>query len=147
MRRERPDHTLQATAVVHEAYLRLLGNEASFQNRAHFFGAAAEAMRRVLIDSARRKRAEKRGGDLERVTLAEVAGGVEDGHLDVLELDDALTKLAAVDARLAEVTKLRYFAGLSIPETAEVLEISPATVKRDWTFARAWLFEWMADEA
>ena len=147
MHGERAGHTLQATALVHEAYLRLLGSEPAFENRAYFFGAAAEAMRRVLIDNARRKKAEKRGGDRERVTLSDVVANSSDGDLDVLALNTAIEELTREDERLAEVVKLRYFVGLSIEETADVLGTSPATVKRDWTYARAWLHERMSEDA
>lgn len=145
MRGERGSHTLQTTALVHEAYLRLVGSEPAFESRAYFFGAAAEAMRRVLIDAARRKRSEKRGGDRERVTLADVTSNASDADLDILALDIALDELAANDTRLADVAKLRYFVGLSIEETASALQISPATVKRDWTYARAWLHDRISD--
>ncbi|MDX1455095.1 MAG: sigma-70 family RNA polymerase sigma factor [Gammaproteobacteria bacterium] len=146
MRRERSGHTLQATALVNEAYLRLAGNQGEWQNRRHFFGAAAEAMRRILIEHARRRDAEKRGGGLERVTLEglEIPGGQD--SINLLELDEALNALAEQNPRLRETVMLRYFTGLSIEETAEVLDISPASVKRDWTYARAWLFEYMANE-
>lgn len=143
MRGERADHTLQATALVHEAYLRLLGSEVTFENRAHFFASAAAAMRRILIDNARRKRAQKRGGDQERVTLRDVVADSPDNSLDLLALNKALDELESLDPRLVEVAQLRYFIGLSIEETAKVLGTSPATVKRDWTYARAWLFDRM----
>lgn len=139
MRGERADHTLQPTALVNEAYLRLLGQQqASWQNRSHFFGIAAQAMRRILVDHARRRRAGKREGG-ERVTLDESVAEAPAQSVDLVALDDALRKLAALDPRQAQVVELRYFAGLDIAEVAEALGISPATVKRDWTFARAFL--------
>jgi RNA polymerase sigma factor (TIGR02999 family) len=139
MRAERADHTLQPTALVHEAYMRLVDQRnASWQNRSHFFGIAAQAMRRILVDHARRKRASKREGG-ERVTLDESVAEAQERSVDVLALDDALTKLAALDPRQAKVVELRFFGGLDIEQTAESLGVSPATVKRDWTFARAFL--------
>ncbi len=139
MRAERDDHTLQPTALVHEAYMRLVDQRnASWQNRSHFFGIAAQAMRRILVDHARRKRAGKReGGD--RVTLDESVAEAPQRSVDLIALDDALNKLAALDPRQARVVELRFFGGLDIEQTAESLGISPATVKRDWTFARAFL--------
>lgn len=139
MRAERGDHTLQPTALVHEAYLRLVDQRnASWQNRSHFFGIAAQAMRRILVDHARRKRAGKReGGD--RVTLDESVAEAPQRSVDLIALDDALNKLASLDPRQARVVELRFFGGLDIEQTAESLGISPATVKRDWTFARAFL--------
>ncbi|HSN70369.1 MAG TPA: sigma-70 family RNA polymerase sigma factor [Steroidobacteraceae bacterium] len=143
MRREATGHTLQPTALVNEAYLRLRPAEVTWANRRHFFGAAAEAMRRILVDHARRKHAQKRGDGLERVTLSDVDVAAEDAGIDVLALDEALTALHAEDPRLAQVVTLRYFAGMGIEQVAEALELSPATVKRDWTFARAWLHDYM----
>jgi RNA polymerase sigma factor (TIGR02999 family) len=140
LRREAPGHTLQPTALVNEAYLRL-APACSFENRRHFFAAAAEAMRRILVDHARRRRSGKRGGGLERVTLSGVEVASRDQGLDVIAVDAALTELAAAKPRLAELVKLRCFAGMSIEEAAGALEISPATAKRDWAFARAWLAE------
>ena len=141
MRGERPEHTLQPTALVHEAFLRLLGQHASWQNRNHFFGVAAQAMRRVLVDHARRQKARKRGAGAEMVTLDEAAVGStgDPGSIDLEALDIALVKLAELEPRHARVVELRYFAGLGVEETAEVLGTSPATVKRDWQFAKAWL--------
>ncbi len=140
LRREAPGHTLQPTALVNEAYLRLAPGSA-WENRRHFFAAAAEAMRRILVDHARKRRAEKRGGGLERVTLSgvDIAGG--GSVVDVLAVDAALTELAASRPRLAELVALRCFAGMSIEEAAQALEVSPATAKRDWAYARAWLAE------
>ena len=140
LRREAPGHTLQPTALVNEAYLRL-APDATWQNRRHFFGAAAEAMRRILVDHARKRRSGKRGGDFERVTLYGVDVAVDDRVVDVLTVDAALTELAASRPRLAQLVGLRCFAGMSIEEAAEALGISAATAKRDWAFARAWLVE------
>ena len=139
MAREQPGQTLQPTALVHEAWLRL--GEQRFENRAHFFGAAAEAMRRILVDRARHKLAVRHGGGQERVDVDDIeiaAPTPKDDEL--LAVHDALEKLAAHDPRKAELVKLRYFAGLSIDEAADVLGISAPTAKRDWTYARAWLF-------
>ena len=142
MAHEMAGHTLQPTALVHEAWLRLAGadGEAQFQNRAHFFGAAAEAMRRILIDRARRKQAVRHGGDQQRVDLEaiEIAAPAEDEEL--LAVNEALDRFATVDARKAELVKLRYFAGLTTEEAAQVLGISEPTAKRWWAYARAWLF-------
>ena len=145
MSSESSAYTLQPTALVHEAWLRLTAMEGwNWQNRAHFFGAAAESMRRILIDRARRRNALRRGGDQERVELVEgelAAVAPDDARL--LALDEALTKLSAEDPRKAELIRLRYFAGLTIEQAAETLWISEATAKRWWNFARAWLFEEM----
>jgi RNA polymerase sigma factor (TIGR02999 family) len=141
MAHEAPGHTLQPTALVHEAWLRLAGNEnPRWESRAHFFGAAAEAMRRILIDNARRKHALRHGGGQQRLSLDDVdlAAAAEDEQL--LAVHDALDKLAAQDKTKAELVKLRYFVGLTIAEAAEVLGISEPTAKRYWAFARAWLF-------
>ena len=137
--RERPDHTLQPTALVNEAWLRLSGN-ATWENRRHFFGAAAEAMRRILVDRARRRSRLKHGGAHRRLPIDEVVLATEDGSLDLLALDEALVKLTGEDQRKAELVKLRHFAGLSIVEAAEVLQISKATADRWWSYARAFLF-------
>jgi RNA polymerase sigma factor (TIGR02999 family) len=144
MARESPGQTLQATALVHEAWLRLGGDEQpEWQNRAHFFAAAAEAMRRILIDNARRKQTLRHGGGEQRVNLAalELAVNLDDEQL--LALSEALEQLAAHDARKAELVKLRFFAGLTIEQAARVLGVSGPTAKRDWTYARAWLFREM----
>jgi RNA polymerase sigma factor (TIGR02999 family) len=141
MRRESPGHTLQPTALVNEAYLRLFGPGARWENRRHFFGAAAQAMRRVLVDQARRRGAGKRGGGLERVSLTQVDVASEDAQVDVLALDALLAELEAANPRLVRTIELRYFGGLDIEATAEVLGVAPATVKRDWAYARAWLLE------
>jgi len=137
---EKPGQTLQATALVHEAYLRLVGNEGPrlYKDRVHFFAAAAQAMRRILIDSARRKQAQKRGGgDAERLPLDDMAAPEPD--VELLALDEALCKLAATDPLKAQLVELRYFAGLTGEEAAEVLGISPTTADRYWTYTRAWL--------
>lgn len=138
---ERPGHTLQATALVHEAYLRLVGSEdQSWKSRAYFFGAAAEAMRRILVEHARRKQRPKHGGDCQRVDLNDEDLPVETSSDDLVALDDALTKLAEMDKTKAELVKLRYFAGLTLEQAAEALDISPTTAKRHWTYAKAWLY-------
>lgn len=141
MRRERHGHTLQATALVHEAYLRLVKDASlSAASRAHFLGIAARAMREILIDRARARVARKRGGGGERVTLDEALAAVPGMSIDVLALDEALLRLARLDPRLAQVVELRYFGGLSIEDTAAAMGLSPATVKRAFTLARAWLY-------
>lgn len=139
---ERSDHTLQSTALVHEAYLRLVGNDTlQTENRVHFFALAAQVMRRVLVDHARKRLAGKRGGkEALTVTLSEAVEVAQKQPLDVMALDTALHELARVDRQQAHIVEMRFFAGLSIDETSEALGISPATVKRDWTMARAWLY-------
>ncbi|MHC4627648.1 MAG: ECF-type sigma factor [Planctomycetota bacterium] len=138
---ESPGHTLQATALVHEAYIRLVGSQAKdWRGRAHFFAAAAEAMRHILIDKARQKQRLKRGGARQKVDLEEAEVAVEGRSIDLIALDEALCKLAAEDPVKAELVKLRYFAGLTIEQAAEMLEISRATADRYWSYARAWLF-------
>ena len=140
MARERPGHTLQATALVHEAYLRLVDqDQADWKNRAHFYGAAANVMRRILVDHARARRAQKRGGETPHVALDESAGVSAEPMDELLRLDAALTRLGERSQRQVRVVELRYFAGLNVEETAEALAISPKTVKRDWSLARAWL--------
>jgi len=146
MAREAPGQTLQPTALVHEAWMRLGGDGQRWENRAHFFGAAAEAMRRILIDRARRKLAARHGGDGEHVDVDEVEIAAPAKDDELLAVHEALDKLAAHDARKAELVKLRYFAGLSIDEAASVLGISAPTAKRDWTYARAWLFAAIRNE-
>lgn len=142
MARELPGQTLQPTALVHEAWLRLSGpKQQTFQNRAHFFGAAAEAMRRILIDIARRKQAQRHGGDLARVDVAETNIAAPADEDQMLAIHEALDKLAVREPQKAELVKLRYFVGLSVEEAAEVLGVSEPTAKRWWTYARAWLFE------
>ena len=140
MRRERPDHTLDATALVHEAYLKLVELERiNWESRAHFFGAAARAMRRILISYARMKKADKRGAGAEHVSLDDAIVLARNRPDRLLALDEALERLAERDERQARVVECRYFAGMSVEETGTALGISPATVKRDWTLARAWL--------
>jgi RNA polymerase sigma factor (TIGR02999 family) len=140
MAREQPGHTLQATALVHEAWLRL--GDGVFANRAHFFGAASEAMRRILVERARRKRREKRGGGVEHLDADELEIAAPIGNEEEsLAVDEALDRLSVHDARKAEVVKLRYFVGFSFEETAEALGISVPTAKRDWAYARAWLHQ------
>lgn len=145
MANERKDHTLQPTALVHEAYLRLIGDTIpQWDGRGHFFGAAAEAMRRILVDHARTKNATKCGGKLQRVNLdhnAADASSIQVDFEDIVALDEALTKLAAEAPAKAELVKLRYFAGLSLEEAAATIGVSLATAKRYWVFARAWLFK------
>jgi RNA polymerase sigma factor (TIGR02999 family) len=141
LRKERPDHTLQPTALVNEAFLKLIDQRAvRWQNRAHFFGIAAQAMRRILVDHARAHGAGKRGDGARRVPLEDAAmiGGAVD--IDLLALDEALTRLAAIDPQQSRVVELRFFGGLTMEETAEVMHISPATVGREWRMAKAWLF-------
>ena len=144
MRRERRDHTLQPTALVHEAYLRLVGqSRVSWQNRAHFFGLAAEMMRRILVDHARKHQAAKRPGAARGVALDDRVGATPPVDCELLLLEQALTGLATVDPRQAQLVELRYFGGLSEQEAAELLTVSRATVTRDWNVARAWLFRRM----
>lgn len=146
--RERNDHTLQSTALVHEAYLRLAGEAPpQWQNRAHFFGIAANIMRRILVEHARGHNAAKRGGGAYHLTLDENVAFPQQANLDILELDRALSELAELDEQQSRIVELRFFTGLSIEDTSEVLGISPATVKRDWVTARAWLYRAMTGEA
>ncbi len=140
LRNERQDHTLQSAALVNEAYLRLTGQKTpQWQNRAHFFGVAAQLMRQILVDHARRRLAAKRGAGVTRVVMDPEVAYSAKPEADVLELDVALEKLSAVDAQQGRLVELRFFAGLSVEETAVVLDLSPATVKREWVTARAWL--------
>jgi RNA polymerase sigma factor (TIGR02999 family) len=140
LRRERPDHSLEPSALVNELYLRLVDQrQVSWRDRAHFFGVAARMMRHILVDHARRRASDKRGGDRTRITLSESLGAPEDDRLDVVVLDDALTRLEAIYPQQSRIVELRFFAGLTIEETAESLRVSPATVKREWTMAKAWL--------
>jgi RNA polymerase sigma factor (TIGR02999 family) len=135
---ERDDHTLQPTALVHEAYIRLVNWEnVSWQNRAHFFAVAAEVMRKILIDHARRRNAQKRDGG-QKILLDEAISFSNEKELDLLKLDEALQALGKLDKRQARIVELRFFGGLSIPETAYILKTSETTVKREWTFAKAW---------
>jgi RNA polymerase sigma factor (TIGR02999 family) len=142
---ENPGQTLQATALVHEAYLRLVGGapDAHWNSRGHFFAAAAEAMRRILVDNARRKRSRKRGGDRVRLDLDQFTAATSERLDDVLEIDAALARLAAADPQAAELVKLRYFAGLSVPEAAAVLGVSPRSADLLWAYARAWLLRYL----
>ena len=141
MRQERQDHTLQSTALVNEAYLKLVDQKnVVWQNRAHFFGIAAQMIRRILVDHARAHKAEKRGGGAGVLSLDEAIGVPERRDVEVLALNDALTRLTEMDPQQGRIVELRFFTGLSIEETAEVVGVSPATVKREWAAARAWLF-------
>jgi RNA polymerase sigma factor (TIGR02999 family) len=141
LRRERADHTLQPTALVHEAYFRLVDQkEVRWQSRAHFFGIAAQMMRRVLIDHAKSQGRAKRGGGRQKVDLDQAAGLSEEQASEVMALDDALEALARIDPRKSKIVELRYFGGLSVEETAEVLGVSPNTIMRDWAMAKAWLY-------
>jgi RNA polymerase sigma factor (TIGR02999 family) len=144
MRNQRPGHTLQTTALVHEAYLRLNRGATDFESRAHFFGAAARAMRQVLIGHARAHNATKRAGAVRRVTFGDLAVQAEDPDLDLFCVDEALSALEALDSRLCRIIELRYFAGLTLEEIAELTGTSVATVKRDWSYARAWLFDFLS---
>ncbi len=138
---ERPGHILQTTALVNEAYLRLIDwKNVQWQNRAHFFGLAAQIMRRILVDHARTRNSAKRGGDALQVTLSEAAGVAMQRTTDMVALDDALKTLEALDPRQNKVVELRFFGGLSLEETAEALRVSVATVRRDWSLAQAWLY-------
>lgn len=148
LRSERPDHTLQPTALVHEAYLRLAGiRDMELRGRAHFYGAAAQVMRRVLVDHARQHRSLKRGGAAARVPFDEAMDTPIGSATDFAALDEALSALEAIAPDRARVVELRYFGGLSIEETAAYLDVAPATVKRHWAFARAWLFKRLTESA
>ncbi len=141
LRRERQGHTLQTTALINEAYLRIVDqNRVNWQSRAHFFGVAAQMMRRILVDHARSHLYAKRGGGAQKLTLDEAIATPQERDLDLVALDDALTTLAQIDPQQSRIIELRFFGGLTIEETAEVIGISPATVKRDWNMAKAWLF-------
>lgn len=147
LRRERPDHTLQSAALVHEAYLRLIRqDQPQWQNRAHFFGVAAQLMRHILVDHARNRAAAKRGAGAPRLTLDPEVALPQERDVDLVKLDDALNELAALDLQQSRVVELRFFGGLSIEETSVALGISPATVKREWATARAWLRREMKDK-
>jgi RNA polymerase sigma factor (TIGR02999 family) len=147
LRDERPGHTLQTTALAHEAYLRLQNKRlARFENRAHFFAIAAQLMRQILVDHARGRQAAKRGGGNEKVTLDDACGLMKGRAVDVIALDDALNALARLDPHQSRIVELRFFGGLSIEETAEALGVSPATVKRHWSTARLWLYQEMSGQ-
>src|SRR5207302_1467507 len=145
---EKPGQTLDATSLVHEAYLRLVGpaDAARWKDRGHFFAAAAQAMRHILVEHARRKRRGKHGGDRKRVDLDEAASALPSAAEDLLALDEALTRLAAEDPEAGALVQLRYFAGLSVEEAAQSLAMSRATAYRHWTFARAWLLQELAGD-
>lgn len=141
LRRERPDHTLQPTALVNEAYLRLVDQtRVNWQNRAHFFGVAAQIMRRILVDHARRHSADKRGHDAPRLSLDEGIDAAVERSAELIALDDALQELAEIDEQKSRIVELRYFGGLTIEETAEVLGVTAVTIKRHWRFTKAWLY-------
>jgi RNA polymerase sigma factor (TIGR02999 family) len=140
LQRERPDHTLQATGLVHEAYLRLVDQSTTtWQNRAHFFGVAAQIMRRILVDYARAHRAKKRGGGWDKLAFDDALAPSVEPNVDLIALDDALKDLLALDPRQSQIVELRFFGGLTNEEIGEVLDISPRTVKREWRMAKAWL--------
>lgn len=141
LQKERPDHTLQSAALVHEAYLRMIGlNAPQWESRTHFFAVAAKLMRQILVDYARRHGAAKRGGSICKLLLEEATMASRRTDVDVVALDDALNALAKIDPRQSRVVELRFFTGLSLQEISEAMEIAPATVQRDWTAARAWLY-------
>ncbi len=145
LRRERPGHTLQSTALVHEAYLKLIDQrDVAWQNRAHFFGLASQMIRRILVDHARGHHAAKRGAGAPRLSLDEAIGVAGARDLDVIALDDSLHALARIDPDQSRLVELRFFGGLTIEETSEVMGVSPATVSREWNAARAWLFRELA---
>ncbi len=147
MAAERPGHTLQATALVHEVYLKLLGDkEISWNDRAHFLNAAAGAMQRILVDHARKRGRLRHGGGRKRALLDVADLAAEENPSEILALDEALRRLEGQDERMSQVVKLRFFAGLSIEETSRVLDVSPRTVKREWTCARAWLYKELAGD-
>ena len=146
MRRQPSGHTFQTTELIHEAYLKVAkSDEQNWQNRAHFFGVAAKAMRQILVDYARSKSSQKRGGWKERVTLSDDTAISNNNSSEIVALDDALKQLAILDERKSRVVELRFFGGLTIEEIAEVLKISPETVNRDWQFARTWLLPELAN--
>lgn len=140
MRHENPGHTLQTSALINEAYLRLAGTEtAEWQNRAHFFAVAAQVMRHILIDHARKHHVVRRGGGLQRVSLDETAVASDERASEFVALDEALTKLAVVDARKSQIVEMKFFGGLTVEEIAQVMKLSPITIKREWRAAKAWL--------
>ena len=138
-RRERPDHTLQTTALINEAYLKLIDQRVQWQSRSHFFAIASLVMRRILVNYAKADQRKKRGGSAATVSLEEAVAAVDEKSYEVIALDEALTRLAALDEQQARIVELRYFGGLSLEETAEALHVSRATVARDWQMAKAWL--------
>jgi RNA polymerase sigma-70 factor, ECF subfamily len=141
LRRERSDHTLQPTALVNEAYMKMVDiTQVSWQNKAHFIGVAANQMRRILVDHARQHNAQKRGGEFHILTLNEEIDKADEQSADLIALDDALTELAKMDPIKAKIVELRYFGGLTTDETAEVLDVSPITIKRHWKMTKAWLY-------
>lgn len=147
MSRQRPDHTLQTTALVNEAYLRLIdSSKVQWQNRAHFYAISAQLMRRILVDFARARTNQKRGGGVQKVVLDEALTITSEPGADLIALDDALNELAKLDRRQSQIVELRYFGGLSEDETAEILDISARTVRRDWSLARAWLYRQLNQE-
>jgi len=147
LRRERRDHTLQPTALVHEAYLCLVDQRSvNWQNRAHFFGVAAQLMRRILVDHARAHNAEKRGHDFQKLSLDENIDKADERSAELIALDDALKELAEIDEQKSRIVELRYFGGLTVEETAEVLGVTPVTIKRHWRMAKAWLHGRMQNE-
>ena len=147
MRREKPGHVLQTSALVNEAYLQLIdASHVHWQNRAHFFGIAARSMRRILVDDARRRHREKRGGQMIQIPFDEASSLPQEQAANLVALDDALKVLAEIDPRQSQIVELRFFGGMSIEETAEFLKVSPGTVMRDWTFARAWLKKAVTEE-
>jgi len=147
MRRERLDHTLRPTALVNEAYLRLIDvNRIQWQNRAHFLAFAAQTMRRILVEFARNRHRQKRGGDAIRVTLDDAVGMPDEKQADLVALSDALTALASFDARMSQIVELRFFGGLTVEETADVLKVSPETVMRDWKTAKVWLLRELSQD-
>ena len=147
MSRERSSHTLQATALVNETYLKLIDQQkVDWKNRSHFFGLAAEIMRRILVNHARDRVAQKRGGELQQVSMSVAIDTFQKQEVEILALNDALIELAKIDERKSRVVELKFFGGLTSKEIAEVLQISDATVEREWSFARAWLFDAMKNE-
>jgi RNA polymerase sigma-70 factor (ECF subfamily) len=148
LRSERPDHTLQPTALVHEAYLRMLKlGQTEWENRAHFYAISAIMMRRILVDHARQLAAEKRGGGMQRVTLSNLQAPIEQKAIDLLELNDALNRLSEIEERKARIVEMIYFGGLSQKEIADILDITEKTVQRDWKFAKLWLFREMKERS
>ena len=147
MRNEREGHTLQTTALVHEAYIRLVDwKNVSWQNRAHFFAVAAQLMRKILVDYARSHRAEKRGSGVQKIALDEAITFAAENDLDLLALDEALSMLEKIDQRQSRIIEMRFFGGLTIEETAEVMDLSPATITNEWTMARTWLYSRLKDK-